>query len=361
MIYESFIRPLLFALDPESAHELAVSLLERAGRSAFLRSALERSLCFEDPSLESRVAGIRFPNPVGLGAGFDKDCRLAGVMPSFGFGFVECGTVTPLPQTGNPRPRVLRVPQALALINRLGFNNRGAEAAAGRLRTSARGRAPVGINIGRGRDTPPERAPEDYRRAFEALAPYADYAVVNVSSPNTPGLRELQGKERLKSVLAAVRAANTGRKPVFVKLSPDLSDEQLDELLPVMAESADGAVVSNTTVSRDGLPERWARVEGGLSGAPLKARSTRLVAEVFRKTRGRLPIIGAGGVFSAEDAFEKIRAGASLVQVYTGFIYRGPGLVREMLEGLARLVSERGLKSVSEAVGLDHRSAAAKG
>lgn len=358
-IYENFLRPCLFAMEPEMVHSLAVSLLERTGRSAVLRDALARRFTFSHPSLETRVAGIRFPNPIGLAAGFDKDCRLAQALPSLGFGFLELGTLTPLPQAGNPRPRIFRAPEARALINRLGFNNEGAEAAAQRLRSLAFRAGPIGINIGKGMDTPLEKATEDYCRAFSTLAPYADYVVINVSSPNTPGLRDLQGRKQLEDILVALREKGGANTPIFVKLSPDLSLDQLDSICPLLMDRADGAVVSNTTLSRNKIPAVYAANIGGVSGAPLKELSTRLISEVYRRTQGKLSIIGVGGIFNAEDAFEKILAGASLIQIYTGFIYRGPGVVREILEGLVRILSERGLHSISEAVGLDHRAPAA--
>lgn len=355
-LYENWLRPLLFSIDPENAHEAATRLLERSGRVPGIARILERLFRYDHPALQTEVAGLKFPNPVGLAAGFDKDCRLAGVLPALGFGFLELGTVTPRPQPGNPKPRVFRVPEAGAILNRLGFNNEGAAEAARRLKDLGPRRIPIGINLGANASTAGEKAHLDYAEAFRLLAPYGDYFVVNVSSPNTPKLRELQETVHLERILEALKKLNRDRKPVFVKLSPDLPPERLKSLIPLMLESADGTIVSNTTVSRDGLADRWLDAPGGLSGLPLKDRATNLVAEVCRLSGGRLPVIGVGGIFTAEDAYQKIRAGASLVQVYTGLIYRGPGLTREICRGLARLLAGHGLKSIAQAVGASHKN-----
>ncbi|MBI4425761.1 MAG: quinone-dependent dihydroorotate dehydrogenase [Elusimicrobia bacterium] len=349
--YRAAVRPLLFKLEPETAHQLAVKALELAGAAPLGRTLLERAFAFGDPALETEVAGLRFPNPIGLAAGFDKDARLTRALPCLGFGFVEVGTVTPKPQPGNPRPRMFRIPEAEALLNRLGFNSEGAAAAAERLARAGRCRVPLGANLGMNAATAPEKAHLDYGEAFSALRERADYFVVNVSSPNTTGLRRLQDRLSLERILTEIRGRNKERKPVFVKVAPDLSTDHLVDLIPLVTHEASGLVIGNTTISRDGVPQRWATEPGGLSGAPLRERSTRLIAHVYRMSGGRLPIIGVGGVFSAEDAWLKLCAGASLVQVYTGLVYRGPGLVRELNQGLLALARRVGLKKVSDAVG----------
>lgn len=317
------------------------------GAERLLRRSYTRPL----PALETTVAGVRFPNPIGVAAGFDKDCRLPGILPALGFGFVEVGTVTLRPQRGNPKPRMFRVPKSLGLINRLGFNNAGADAAAARLAKLKARRAPIGVNIGINADVSEENAPFAYAQAFSKLEAFGDYFVVNVSSPNTPGLRRFQGRERLERVLDALDLENPRRKPVFVKLAPDLSDAELDAALPLLVRRAAGVVCTNTTLSRPSLPEPEASLAGGLSGAPLRELSTRMIGKVFQRTGGRLPIIGVGGIFNADDAYEKICAGASLVQVYTGFIYQGPSLPREIAAGLARRLALDGHSCVSAAVG----------
>lgn len=364
-LYEGLVRPALFALDAERAHALAAFAARAAAAAPGGRGLLRRALRFEHPSLRTRVAGLDFDNPVGLAAGFDKEARLSPLAADLGLGFAEAGTVTPRPQAGLPRPRLWRVPEAGALVNRLGFPGPGAAAVAERLGASG-GRearrpgreAPIGVNLGPNADAAPERAAGELAGAVKVLRDSADFWVVNVSSPNTPSLRELARPEALSALLKTLRAGApggpaAGAKPFFVKLSPDLGDEELGRLVPVLLELADGVVAGNTTRSREGLPKRAAGLEGGLSGAPLKAAATRLVRRVFRATGGKLPIIGVGGIAGAADAFEKILAGASLVEVYTGLVYRGPGLVREINEGLARLLAERGFKSVAEAVGAE--------
>ena len=361
-LYERWVRPLLFRLDPESAHELTVGLLERLSFLPGARTALETAFRVEHPALETEVAGLRFPNPVGLAAGFDKDCLLVGILPALGFGFIEVGTITPKPQPGNPRPRLWRIPESEALMNRLGFNSRGLAHAADRL-AALRGRSvPLGINLGINADTLADDAPREYARLYEALLPYGDYFVVNVSSPNTRGLRELQDRLRLERILTAMRSVrivdpSTGRlgrpvRPIFVKLAPDLHPEALAGLLSLLCQEADGVVVSNTTLSRAGVPEQFADTRGGLSGAPLRDMSTELISRIHSMSEGKLPIIGVGGIFSAEDAYQKLRAGASLVQVYTGLVYRGPGLVREINEGLLDILRSHGFGSIRDAVGL---------
>ena len=325
-----------------------------AGRLPGIPKLLARSFSFTHAALESRVAGLSFPNPVGLAAGFDKDCRLAHVLPALGFGFLELGTVTPRPQPGNERPRVFRFPEDEALVNRLGFPGEGAQAAGRRLAALRSRPVPIGLNLGINADVPAEQAPAEYAKVFSALYPYGDYFVVNVSSPNTRGLRQLQERIRLERILAALQGMNGDKKPVFVKLSPDLDPDALADILPLLKREAAGVVCANTTLSRQGMPEMMGATAGGLSGAPLRDLSTRMIRDVFRLTGGKLPIIGVGGISTPEDAYQKIRAGASLVQVYTGLVYRGPGLAGELNRGLARLLQEHRLSRIGEAVGMSH-------
>lgn len=339
-------------MDPEAAHERAVRALEWSCRLPPARALIRAACAWEDPALRVEVAGLSFPNPVGLAAGFDKDCRIGRRLACLGFGFVELGTVTPRPQEGNPRPRVFRFPEARAVVNRLGFNNEGAERAAGRLRRQGPGPIPAGVNVGINKDVSPEDAPAQYALAFAKLYPYADYFTVNVSSPNTPGLRGLQDKRRLERILLRLKEYNGDRKPVFVKLAPDLDFEALAALLPVVEEHASGVVCTNTTLSRPAeLSDEAAHTQGGLSGAPLAPLATRMIREVYRLTGGRLPIIGVGGILGPEDAYQKIRAGASLVQVYTGLVYEGPGLPGRINRGLSELLKSHGLSRVADAVG----------
>jgi len=341
-VYKSVIKPLLFKLDAERAHHLIFDNLKRAnglpGTAALLRGLYD----YQHPSLAREVFGLKFPNPVGLAAGFDKNAVLTDELATMGFGFVEIGTVTPRPQPGNPTPRLFRLPKDAALINRMGFNNDGAAAAAARLARRQNRQLIIGGNIGKNKDTPNERAADDYVAAFEALAEVVDYFVVNVSSPNTPGLRELQDKKPLISLLQQVQAKNLARptpRPLLLKIAPDLTDAQLDDILEIARETQlSGLVATNTTISRAGLSTPTPTVTGygagGLSGRPLRARATEVIAYLHQKSQGELPIIGAGGIHSAQDALEKLAAGATLVQLYTGFIYEGPGLVKRIKQAL---------------------------
>jgi dihydroorotate dehydrogenase len=315
-------------------------------------------------SLSVNRFGISFPNPVGLAAGFDKDGVALDALAALGFGFIEAGTVTLHPQPGNPRPRLFRLPRDCALINRAGFNNSGAAAFAKRV-AKQRPNCVLGVSIGKSKITPLAEANDDYLSSFEFVYEVADYVAVNVSSPNTPQLRELQQSEQLSSLLSALQEFNRVLQevyqrpramPLLVKLSPDLSQEQLELIVDVLLRlQVDGIIATNTTISRDDLSTDVSKVaacgEGGLSGEPLKKKSTRMVADLYKLTKGRVPIIGVGGIFTAEDAWEKIAAGASLVQLYTGFIYRGPGIAREINEGLERLLTREGFSNLDAAVG----------
>jgi dihydroorotate dehydrogenase len=295
----------------------------------------------KDPSLERTLWGITFPNPVGLAAGFDKDAKYTDVLACLGFGFIEIGTVTPLAQDGNPKPRLFRLPADKALINRMGFNNNGASKAAYRLK-ERREQVIIGGNIGKNKVTPNELAGEDYEKCFEELHRVVHYFVVNVSSPNTPGLRELQDKEPLTRLLNRLQSLNkmhSKPKPILLKIAPDLTNEQLDEIIDIVKSTGiDGIVASNTTISRDGLTTPAQVISeigaGGLSGQPLRNRATEVVSYIHKKSGGSIPIIASGGIFTAKDALDKLNAGASLVQVYTGFIYEGPAIARNICKGL---------------------------
>ncbi len=336
MLYRNFIKPLLFLLSPEKAHDLTVSalkfILSLPGIGAFVRSFFHK----KHPALERNLFGIRFQNPVGLAAGFDKDGKYFRAMAALGFGFIEIGTVTPKGQSGNPAPRLFRLPADHALINRMGFNNEGCEALVERLKKGRPSGLVIGGNIGKNKDTPNEKAGEDYSACFESLFPYVDYFVVNVSSPNTPNLRALQEKEPLKQLISGLMALNHAKvkpKPILLKIAPDLSESQLDDILEIAAATGlSGIIATNTTISRDGLQTPKETLEaigpGGLSGRPLKDRSTEVIRYLARESKKKLPIIGVGGIESPEDALEKLDAGADLVQVYSGLIYAGPGLVK---------------------------------
>jgi dihydroorotate dehydrogenase len=361
MMWYRLLRSLVFALDPERAHRLVMAIMGAAERAAVSAGAFRRALTA--PEMAQELWGIGFPNPVGLAAGFDKDARAPHAWSVLGFGFAELGTVTAEAQPGNPRPRIFRLASDRALINRLGFNNEGAATIAGRLgRASWRRPAiPIGINLGTSRATALADAPADYERSLRALFPFADYVVVNVSSPNTPGLRDLQAEDQLRTLLERLAQTNdalaeqhqTRSRPLLVKISPDLADDGIASTVMVARQcGAHGIVATNTTVARDGL--RVASAEtGGLSGVPLRARATAAVRIAYQAASGMLPIIGVGGIFTADDAYEKIRAGASLVQLYTGLIYEGPLLARHIVRGLQRRLQAEGIERLSDLVGRD--------
>ena len=342
-MYKLVAKPLLFKLDAERAHHFIFDNLKRAATLPGAKALLRGLYNYQHPSLAREVFGLKFPNPVGLAAGFDKNAVLTDELATLGFGFVEIGTVTPRPQPGNPVPRLFRLPQDEALLNRMGFNNDGAAAAAERLRHRQNRQLIIGGNIGKNKDTPNEHAAADYVAAFEALAEVVDYFVVNVSSPNTPGLRELQDKEPLIKLLQQVQERNLARampRPLLLKIAPDLTDAQLDDILEIARETQlSGLVATNTTIARPASLRTSAATvaahgAGGLSGQPLRARATEVIRYLHRRSAGELPIIGAGGIHSAQDALDKLAAGASLVQLYTGFIYEGPGLVRQINRAL---------------------------
>ena len=344
-----FVRPLLRAMPPETAHRLTLTALA-AGLGGTSRPP-------DLPELRQRVWGLDFPNPIGIAAGFDKNAQAPEPLLRLGFGFVEIGTVTPRPQPGNPIPRVFRLEADGALINRMGFNSGGLDLVVQRMRARRHEAGIVGVNVGKNRDSA-DAAP-DYAEAVRRTAPLADYLVVNVSSPNTPGLRELQARAALEALLRQVleaRHQSGVRPPLLVKIAPDLTAEERADIAAVaLAAGIDGIIVSNTTVARPpGLRSPRASEAGGLSGRPLFGPSTALLAEIYRLTEGRLPLIGVGGVANAENAYAKIRAGASLVQLYTALVFGGPTLAGEIKTGLAALLHRDGFAAVAEAVGVDH-------
>jgi dihydroorotate dehydrogenase len=340
-VYKQLIKPFLFLQQPEAAHHFTFSLIRWTFNLPLLKQVLGGVFRLDDPRLAREVFGLKFSNPVGLAAGFDKDALLIDEMALLGFGFIEIGTLTPKGQEGNPQPRLFRLPQDEALINRMGFNNGGVLGALERLkkRTSS---VIVGGNIGKNKATPNEEAVSDYLYCLEALHPYVDYFAINVSSPNTPNLRDLQEKEPLKQLLLAVKEANAKKaqpKPILLKIAPDLSQGQLDDIIDIVKETCiEGVIATNTTLDRSNLTTSPTELEkigaGGLSGRALEKRSTEVIRYLHQQSGGAFPIVGVGGVFSANDAIEKLEAGASLVQVYSGMIYEGPFLIKKIKKGL---------------------------
>lgn len=361
MFYRSLLRPILFRLPPETAHELALHSLSFAPA---LTSRFLGQRYATNPFGKLRRFGLTFSNPVGLAAGFDKDGIALQPLAALGFGFLEAGTVTYHPQPGNDRPRLFRLPIDHALINRAGFNNEGAAAFAKRV-SAHKPDCVLGVSIGKSKVVPLETAVDDYLKSFELVYPVADYIAVNVSSPNTPGLRDLQQAPQLDTLLSVLQSRNkqlatehsrSTELPILVKLSPDLDSTELLEIVDVVRRNnISGLIATNTTTARSNLhtsPEKVSAAgEGGLSGQPLRRRSTEMIATLYNMTQGSMPLIGAGGIFTAEDAWEKISAGASLVQIYTGFIYQGPSIVKTINEGLRRIISSKGFVSLDEAVG----------
>ena len=333
-LYQRLVRPILFSLSPETAHHLAIRSLRTASHLPSVLSWLER---FKPPPNPKTVFGLMFPNPIGLAAGFDKNGVAMPAWAALGFGFVEIGTVTAKPQPGNPRPRIFRYPEQQALINRLGFNNDGADVVAARLRALRESgqwpAIPIGINLGKSKVTPIEQAVDDYVYSFRSLAPLADYVVLNVSSPNTPGLRTLQEHDALEKLLAAIRRENEStRKPILLKIAPDLSISELEQIIIACEQNAiAGIIATNTTLDHSAIPASRDQT-GGLSGRPLREKSTEFVRAIT--SRSQLPVIASGGITDTASAREKFEAGAQLLQVYTGYVYRGPGLLREIVDGL---------------------------
>lgn len=342
-MYKLLIRPVLFLFDPETIHHFVFKVLKLKGGIPGFKSLLKFLFSYANPKLERNLFGLRFSNPVGLAAGFDKDARLIDELACFGFGFIEIGTLTPKPQIGNEKPRLFRLPKDKALINRMGFNNEGVELAVARLK-NRKSKVIIGGNIGKNKDTPNDKAFSDYMVCFETLYPYVDYFVVNVSSPNTPGLRELQDKEPLKRLLMHVKGLSRSKekiKPVLLKIAPDLTSSQLDDIVEILKETkTDGVIATNTTIGREYLstpPNEIAEAGmGGLSGSPLTARATEVIAYLRMQLGPGVPIIGVGGIMTVEDALEKIKAGADLIQIYTGFVYEGPGIVKKINKAILK-------------------------
>ncbi len=334
------VKPIFFKFDPEQIHYTVTDFLKVTQKVWGLPRLLKNFYAFNDKKLERNVFGLNFKNPVGLAAGFDKNGEFIEELSNFGFGFIEVGTVTPLPQPGNDKPRMFRLPADEALINRMGFNNKGVEVLARKLQSVKRDGLIIGGNIGKNKNTPNEDAVSDYIKCFDALFDVVDYFVVNVSSPNTPGLRALQEKEPLKNILNTLQQRNKKNdisRPILLKIAPDLTNDQLDDIVEIVQETKiAGVIASNTTISRDNLqsPENLKSEMGGLSGRPLTQRSTEVIRYLSQKSNQSFPIIGVGGIHNGKDAKEKMEAGASLVQIYTGFIYEGPGLVKQILKEL---------------------------
>lgn len=337
-MYRLLIKPLLFLLSPESAHHFTFSVLKFLFRVPLSRTIAKTFFCVRNPKLQRQIAGLTFLNPVGLAAGFDKDARLFDEMTYLGFGFIEVGTVTPKPQPGNPKPRLFRLPDDEALINRMGFNNEGVDAVVERLRKRKNKNIIIGGNIGKNKTTPNENAFDDYKICFEKMFDVVDYFVVNVSSPNTPGLRELQDKKPLTGILTGLQKINNQNaipKPLLLKIAPDLTNEQLDDIIDIVKETKiNGVVATNTTIAMEKLhtpgPKLRAIGTGGLSGKPLAKRSTEVIRYLSQKSSRSFLIMGVGGIHSAHDALEKLNAGADVIQLYTGIIYKGPSLVKKI-------------------------------
>lgn len=334
-MYKTLIRPILFSYDPEKIHHFTFSLirlLSSIGFGSIFRSIYQ----IKDEKLERKLFGLTFPNPVGLAAGFDKDAKLFKELSDFGFGFIEIGTVTPKPQAGNPKKRLFRLKTDQAIINRMGFNNGGVAKAVERLKKNKN--VLIGGNIGKNKNTPNQDAVSDYITCFHALFDHVDYFVVNVSSPNTPNLRELQDKKPLTELLQSLQNVNNakpGRKPILLKIAPDLTDNQLMDIIDIVAQTKiDGVIATNTTISREGLTSENKKEVGGMSGKPLASRATEVIRFLSEKSNQSFPIIGVGGIHSANDALEKLDAGASLIQLYTGFIYEGPKLIKDINKAL---------------------------
>jgi len=341
-MYKRLIRPLLFTFDPEGVHHFTFRILKTALSIPLIPSILHKMYSKSSPNLERKLWGLTFPNPVGLAAGFDKDAHIGADWKHLGFGFVEIGTITPRPQAGNPKKRLFRLPKDSAIINRMGFNNLGVDIAVERLKKMDKTGIILGGNIGKNKDTPNEKAVEDYLICFEKLFPYVDYFVVNVSSPNTPNLRALQEKEPLTQLLVTLNEKNNMRqnpKPILLKIAPDLTESQLDDIIEVVnASHIQGVIATNTTIDRSNLQTEVAEIEavgaGGLSGKPLTEKSLNVIRYLHEKSKGKFPIIAVGGIMSVKDAQDKLAAGASLVQIYTGFVYNGPSFVKEILHSL---------------------------
>lgn len=351
MIYDSIVRPILFKLPAETAHELGLNALKIGLGSRYAQSVFAGKFANEQFGEIERF-GLNFKSPLGVAAGFDKNGKVVNQLAALGFGFVEVGTVTFNPQKGNEKPRLFRLPKDAALINRLGFNNEGTRVVVERLKKT-HPRCVVGVNIGKNKDVPNEAAIENYLKSFDLAHEAADYIAVNVSSPNTPNLRELQRAENLEELLGSLQKRNIelSAKPLFVKIAPDLTESEIEAIVGISLKlNLAGIIATNTTVERNNLQTNVNEI-GGLSGKPLQKRSNEVISKIYKYSNGKLPIVGVGGIFTAADAFEKIAAGACLIQSYTGFVYQGFSFARDVNTGLARTLKEKGFKSLDEAVG----------
>jgi len=341
LIYKYFLKPTAFLFDPERAHHLGTSFFKIVNNIPIIGTLTKMSLKKDDPRLETEFLGLKFSNPIGLAAGFDKDGKYYNTMSALGFGFIEIGTVTPLPQEGNPKQRLFRLPKDNGVINRMGFNNEGVDALVERLKNRKKSNIIIGGNIGKNKITPNEEAISDYEICFEKLYPYVDYFVVNVSSPNTPNLRSLQDKEPLTKLLRHVislKSTKEKKKPVLLKIAPDLTDGQLDDILDILkTENVDGIIATNTTISRENLNTSVQKIKeignGGLSGLPLRNRSLEVV-RYLRTKNSSIPIIGVGGISEPQDALNMLKAGANLIQIYSGLIYQGPSFVKKIKKAI---------------------------
>lgn len=365
--YQYGVRPLLFSLDPEAAHHLAIATCRRISGSSILQAIAKSAFYYSDSRLSQTLWNLKFENPVGLAAGFDKNAEAIGAWEHLGFGFAEVGTITAHAQSGNPQPRLFRLPNDRAVLNRMGFNNRGAAATAVDLKNylqTHKLRIPLGINLGKSKITEIADAKLDYAESLRSLYEFGDYFVVNVSSPNTPNLRDLQATDQLCGILAELNPINTQNKPILVKIAPDLNDADIIEVVKAsQAYGVAGIIATNTTISRQNLTTTHLAMTGkpvteeagGISGQPVRDRSLEVINLIWQTTQGNLPIIGVGGIFSAEDAWQKITAGAAIVQVYTGLIYEGPMIVKNILQGLVAKLESNGLENIQQAIGLAHK------
>lgn len=365
--YQYGLRPLLFALDPEAAHNLAIASCQRLSNSSALQAIARSTFHYSDSRLSQTLWDLKFENPLGLAAGFDKNAEAIGAWSNLGFGFAEVGTITAQGQSGNPQPRLFRLPNDLAVLNRMGFNNQGAKAIADHLENYLQNHSltvPLGINLGKSKVTELAEAKFDYAESFRLLYQFGDYFVVNVSSPNTPNLRDLQATAQLSAILAELAPINIQNKPILVKIAPDLNDADIIEVVKVCQKYAvAGIIATNTTISRQILVTTHLAITGnlvanelgGISGQPVRDRSLAVINLIWETTEGKLPIVGVGGIFTAEDAWQKIIAGASIVQVYTGLIYKGPMMIKQILQGLVTKLEAHGLDNIQQAIGLAHR------
>ncbi|WP_103668382.1 quinone-dependent dihydroorotate dehydrogenase [Pseudanabaena sp. BC1403] len=365
--YQYGVRPLLFSLDPEAAHHFAIATCRRISESPTLQAIAKSTFYYSDSRLSQTLWNLKFENPVGLAAGFDKNAEAIGAWEHLGFGFAEVGTITAHAQSGNPQPRLFRLPSDRAVLNRMGFNNRGAAATATDLKNYLQTHKlsiPLGINLGKSKITEIADAKLDYAESLRSLYDFGDYFVVNVSSPNTPNLRDLQATDQLCAILAELNPINTANKPILVKIAPDLNDADIVEVVKAsQAYGVAGIIATNTTISRQNLTTTHLSITGkpvteeagGISGQPVRDRSLQVINLIWQTTQGSLPIIGVGGIFTAEDAWQKITAGAAIVQVYTGLIYEGPMIVKKILQGLVAKLEAHGLDNIQQAIGLSHK------